>query len=36
MDPCPKDVLNRIRQHAMREPDVPYPEGAIKPTEEID
>ena len=29
-DRCPEDVLNRILWHAMKGPDVPYPEWAVK------
>jgi hypothetical protein len=30
MDKCPEDVFNRILWHAMKGPDIPYPEWAVK------
>jgi YVTN family beta-propeller protein len=36
VDRCPEDVLNRILWHAMKGPDVPYPDWAVKPVEDID
>jgi YVTN family beta-propeller protein len=31
VDACPEDVLNRILWHAVKGPDVPYPEWAVRP-----
>ena len=35
-DRCPEDLLNRILWRAMKGPDVPYPEWAVKPVEDPD
>jgi len=29
IDRCPEDLLNRLLWHAMRGPDVPYPQWAV-------
>ena len=36
VDRCPEDVFNRILWRAMKGPDVPYPEWAIKAAEDDD
>lgn len=36
MDQCPEDVLNRILWRAMKGPDVPYPEWAVKAVADAD
>jgi YVTN family beta-propeller protein len=36
MDKCPEDVLNRILWRAMKGPDVPYPEWAVKLVDDDD
>jgi len=36
MDRCPEDVFNRILWRAMKGPDIPYPEWAVKAVEEDD
>ncbi len=36
VDRCPEDVFNRILWRAMRGPDVPYPEWAVKLVEDDD
>ena len=35
-DKCPEDLLNRILWRAMKGPQVPYPEWAVKPVEDTD
>jgi len=35
-DRCPEDQLNRILWRAMKGPDVPYPEWAVKAVEDND
>lgn len=35
-DRCPEDLLNRILWRAMKGPDAPYPEWAVKAVEDID
>jgi hypothetical protein len=34
MDRCPEDVFNRILWRAMKGPDIPYPEWAVKAVED--
>ena len=36
VDRCPEDVLNRILWRAMKGPDTPYPEWAVKAVEDDD
>jgi hypothetical protein len=36
VDQCPEDVLNRILWRAMKGPDAPYPEWAVKAVEDDD
>ncbi|MDI9380837.1 MAG: phosphoesterase, partial [Verrucomicrobiota bacterium] len=36
VDQCPEDVLNRILWRAMKGPDTPYPEWAVKMVEDDD
>ncbi|HEY5909204.1 MAG TPA: alkaline phosphatase family protein [Verrucomicrobiae bacterium] len=36
VDRCPEDVFNRILWRAMKGPDAPYPDWAVKSTEEKD
>ena len=36
MDKCPEDVFNRILWRAMKGPDVPYPEWAVKLVDDDD
>jgi YVTN family beta-propeller protein len=35
-DRCPEDLLNRILWRAMKGPDVPYPEWAVKLVDDVD
>jgi YVTN family beta-propeller protein len=36
VDRCPEDLLNRILWHAMKGPDVPYPEWAVTAQADLD
>jgi len=36
VDRCPEDVFNRILWRAMKGPDMPFPEWAVKPVEDDD
>ena len=36
VDRCPEDVFNRILWRAMKGPDAPYPDWAVKPVKDKD